>query len=327
METLESLKDLLNRMAKLRILVIGDLMLDRYIFGDAHRISPEAPVPVVDVEQEKATLGAAGNVALNLRSIGIDVEVFGTFGRDIYGEYLEHLLGVHGIRYHSSCRRRDIRTILKTRVIVRNQQLCRLDIEDSPDRYAPEQGDYFTDLLTHGGRYDGIILSDYGKGVIGQSTADEVIRMAQANHKIVAVDPKPKSRVQFLGVDLLKPNRSEALQMLGDYDGRGHFDGGEVCRKLFAKYYPKNLVITLGQEGMLVGANGEFVGQIGSNAREVFDVSGAGDTSIAFLTAALAAGEPIIRAAKLANFVAGIVVSKVGTATVTTEEILKTFPR
>jgi D-beta-D-heptose 7-phosphate kinase/D-beta-D-heptose 1-phosphate adenosyltransferase len=319
---MEALKDLLDRMGKLRILVIGDLMLDRYIFGDAHRISPEAPVPVVDVERERATLGAAGNVALNLRSIGVDVEVLGTYGEDIYGKHLEYLLKTHGIRCHSSCRRRGLRTILKTRIIVRNQQLCRLDIEDFSEKYSLEQNTYVKELLTKIGGYDGIIFSNYAKGTITQPLVDRVIKSAQYHGIVIAADPKPRSGLQFLGADLLKPNKSEALEMVGRQNMHDHFNAAEICQSIFAQNYPKNLVITLGQEGMLIAENGKIPEQISSEAREIFDVSGAGDTAIAFLTAALAAGESIMDAAKLANFASGIVVSKIGTAAVTAEEIL-----
>jgi D-beta-D-heptose 7-phosphate kinase/D-beta-D-heptose 1-phosphate adenosyltransferase len=209
MEVLQNLEDLLGRIAKLKMLVIGDLMLDRYIFGDAHRISPEAPVPVVDVEREKETLGAAGNVALNLRALGVDVEVFGTFGEDIYGKHLRHLLEMHLIRCHPDCQRKGVRTIIKTRVIVRNQQLCRLDVEDLPEKYSLEQNTYAKELLTKIGGCDGIIFSNYAKGTITQPLVDRVIKSAQCHGVVIAADPKPRSGVQFLGADLLKPNKSE----------------------------------------------------------------------------------------------------------------------
>ncbi|MDR1591008.1 MAG: PfkB family carbohydrate kinase [Puniceicoccales bacterium] len=318
---MEILKNLLERIVKLKILVIGDLMLDRYIFGDVSRISPEAPVPVVEVEREKETLGAAANVALNLRSVGVEVEVLGTFGFDIPGEHLKDLLFAHAIKFNSNCQQKDVRTILKTRIIVRNQQLCRLDIEDLPERYALEQNIYFEELLTKIDRYDGIIFSNYAKGTITQRIADQVIAVAQRHGIITAADPKPKSGIQFTEIDLLKPNRSEALEMVGAKDL--HFNGSEICRSIFAKHRPKHLVITLGHEGMLIAKDGKIVEQIGSNAREIFDVSGAGDTAIAFLTAALAARESIVTAAKLANLASGIVVGKVGTATVIAEEILQ----
>jgi D-beta-D-heptose 7-phosphate kinase/D-beta-D-heptose 1-phosphate adenosyltransferase len=315
------LENLLERISNLKMLVIGDLMLDRYIFGDANRISPEAPVPVIDVEQEKETLGAAGNVALNLRSMGIDVEVLGSFGLDIPGERLKHLLSAHAIKFNSSCQQKNIRTILKTRVIVRNQQLCRLDIEDAPEKYTLEQNIYLEELLAKIDHYDGIIFSNYAKGTITQHIADQVIGAAQSHGIVTAADPKPKSGIRFTGIDLLKPNKSEALEMMEIKNSQ--FNAQDICRSIFAEHRPKYLVITLGQDGMLIAKDGEIVEQIASNAQEIFDVSGAGDTAIAFLTAALAAHEPIISAAKLANLASGIVVGKVGTATVSPEEILK----
>ena len=169
-------------------------------------------------------------------------------------------------------------------------------------------------------RYDGIIFSNYAKGTITQPVADRIIAAAQCHGIVTAADPKPKSGIQFTGIDLLKPNKSEALEMVGT--GDFHSNASAICRNIFAQHRPKYLVITLGQDGMLIAKNGEIVGQIASNAREIFDVSGAGDTAIAFLTAALAAHESIINASKLANFASGIVVGKVGTATVTAGEIL-----
>ncbi|MDR0418520.1 MAG: PfkB family carbohydrate kinase [Puniceicoccales bacterium] len=318
-----ALENLLERIRKLKILVIGDLMLDRYIFGDVSRISPEAPVPIVDVEQEKETLGAAANVALNLRSVGVDVEVLGIFGFDMPGEHLKHLLVNHAIKFDPSCQQKNVRTILKTRIVVRNQQLCRLDIEDFPEKYALEQSIYLEKLLAKINRYDGVIFSNYAKGTITQPIVDRIIAAAQYHRIITVADPKPKSGIRFTGIDLLKPNKSEALEMVGRKDCHGYFNAIDVCRSIFVKHQPRYLVITLGQEGMLIAKNGEIIEQIASDAREIFDVSGAGDTAIAFLTAALAARESIVTAAKLANFAAGIVVGKIGTATVTTEEILK----
>ncbi|MDR2812616.1 MAG: PfkB family carbohydrate kinase [Puniceicoccales bacterium] len=318
---MKALENLLERIRKLKILVIGDLMLDRYIFGDANRISPEAPVPIVDVEQEKETLGAAANVALNLCSIGTDVEVLGSFGFDIPGERLKHLLLAYGIKFDPSCQQKNVKTILKTRVVVRNQQLCRLDIEDLPKKYTLEQNAYLEKLLAKIDRYDGIIFSNYAKGTITQPIADRVITAAQRHGIVTAADPKPKSGIRFTGIDLLKPNKSEAFEMVRTKNSR--FDVSDICRNIFAEYQPKYLVVTLGQDGMLVAKNGEIIEQITSNAREIFDVSGAGDTAIAFLTAALAARGSIVNAAKLANFAAGIVVGKIGTATATVEEILK----
>jgi D-beta-D-heptose 7-phosphate kinase/D-beta-D-heptose 1-phosphate adenosyltransferase len=323
MKTPENMEDLLQRIAKLKILVVGDLMLDRYIFGDANRISPEAPVPVVDVEMEKETLGAAANVALNLRSIGVDVEVFGVFGFDIPGERLKHLLSAHAIKFNPNCQRENVRTILKTRVVVRNQQLCRLDIEDLQKKYTLEQNAYWEELLAKINHYDGIIFSNYAKGAITQTVADQIIATARRHGVVTAADPKPKSGVYFNGIDLLKPNKSEALEMVGAKDFRGHFEADKICHSIFAQHRLKYLVITLGQEGMLIARDGEVMEQIASNAREVFDVSGAGDTAIAFLTAALAARESIVTAAKLANRASGIVVGKFGTATVSAKEILE----
>ena len=307
---------ILQQIATQKILVIGDLMLDRYIFGDASRISPEAPVPVVDVDHESDTLGAAANVALNLRSLGVDVDLLGVVGDDRYGEKMKYLLREKEI--HLIPCDRHVRTILKTRVIVRNQQLCRLDIEDDPQLYS------VTPLVLekiNWESYNAVILSDYAKGVISQALVDRIVECTNALKTIVSVDPKPRNNIIYRGVDLLKPNYSEALEFAGIKAKKIDYD--MLCHMVMEKQQPKNLVITLGKNGMVINGEDGQITQIKSTAREVFDVSGAGDTSIAVLTAAYANGVSLEDAAKLANCAAGIVVGKMGTATATAEEILR----
>lgn len=307
-----SLDRILEAMARLRILVVGDIMLDRYIFGDAQRISPEAPVPVVEVSRETATLGAAANVALNLHSLGVTVDLWGVLGNDRYGQHVQWLLEQYGIPLLHVPTTTEARTILKTRVVVRNQQLCRLDVEDAPVRYAPK-----LPITIDWKRYDAVIISDYAKGVVTQALFDELVAQAHCSGKIVAVDPKPKNHIIYHDVDILKPNYSEALELLS----LQNIPYKSLCDALFQKFHPKNLVVTLGKEGMLVALSNGTMQKVPSRAREVFDVSGAGDTSIAVLTAAYAAGESIETAAYLANIAAGIVVGKMGTATVTAQEL------
>ena len=305
---------ILQQIATQKILVIGDLMLDRYIFGDASRISPEAPVPVVDVDHESDTLGAAANVALNLRSLGVDVDLLGVVGDDRYGEQMKRLLREKEI--HLIPCEQHVRTILKTRVIVRNQQLCRLDIEDDPQLYSISPA-----ILEkiNWENYNAVIISDYAKGVVSQSLVDYVVNCKT----IIAVDPKPKNNIIYRGVDLLKPNYAEALEFAGIKTKKVTISYDALCAIVKEKQQPKNLVITLGKNGMVINGEDGQITQIKSTAREVFDVSGAGDTSIAVLTAAYAKGVSLENAAKLANCASGIVVGKIGTATATAEEILR----
>ena len=312
------MQELLDSVAGRRILVVGDLMLDQYTWGDASRISPEAPVPVVDVSRETQVAGGAANVALNLRSLGAEAEVCGWVGRDAAGDTLAGLLAARGIGLEPDFQSESRTTIVKTRVMVGNQQLCRLDREDVPAGYAfgPEEVGRVVERAVG---VDAVIFSDYGKG----SLSAELVAALSDFGSVLAMDPKPRRHIAHSGLDLLTPNRSEALQMAGIELARGEaFPAEEVCRRIYQSYAPRNLVVTLGGEGMLVSKAGEVSLRIPTMAREVFDVSGAGDTVIAALTLALAAGAEIERAAGFANLAAGIVVGKVGTATVSPDELL-----
>lgn len=312
------MKSLLESLAGRRVLVVGDLMLDQYTWGDASRISPEAPVPVVDVSRETHVAGGAANVALNLRSLAADAEVCGWVGRDAAGETLVGLLADAGIGLDPGFQSEGRTTIMKTRVMVRNQQLCRLDREDDPTGYAFGAEDV-AKVVERAAGADAVIFSDYGKGTLDA----ELIAALAETGPVLAMDPKPRRRIAHPGLDLLTPNRSEALQMAGLELARGEpFPEEEVCQRIYETYQPANLVVTLGGEGMLVSRNGEVSLKIPTMAREVFDVSGAGDTVVAALTLALAAGADIEKAARFANLAAGIVVGKVGTATVTPRELL-----
>ena len=316
------MQTLLGEMRQVRILVVGDIMLDRYLWGDADRLSPEAPVPVVKVARETFTVGGAANVAHNLRALGIAVELVGVAGQDADGRQLAAVLAGQQISFDPQLLRSDIATIVKTRVMCRRQQLCRLDQERDPAQYALSSDFLAKALVPKLAAVDAVIVSDYAKGVI----TTESLRFVQEHvrpHTLVALDPKPRPELAFQGVDLLTPNRTEALQLAGMHGTTaGAFPAEEVVRRIQERHQPKMLVVTLGGDGMLVCRDGRPGHQIPTAAREVFDVSGAGDTVIAVLTAALAAGASLDDAATLANLAAGVVVGKVGTATATAEEIL-----
>lgn len=316
------MQSILAKMRRVRILVVGDIMLDRYLWGDADRLSPEAPVPVVQVTRETVTAGGAANVAHNLQALGIAVDLVGVAGQDADGRALTMVLAGQKIGLDPQLLRRDIATIVKTRVMCRRQQLCRLDQERPPAQYALP-ADFLTNVLAPKlVAADAVILSDYAKGVVTSDT----IRFVQAHVRpqtLVALDPKPRPEMEFQGVDLLTPNRAEALQLAGLHGTTaGVFPAAEVVRRIQERHQPKMLVVTLGADGMLVCRDGKPGRQIPTAAREVFDVSGAGDTVIAVLTAALAAGASLDEAVALANLAAGVVVGKIGTATATAEEIL-----
>jgi D-beta-D-heptose 7-phosphate kinase/D-beta-D-heptose 1-phosphate adenosyltransferase len=313
--------DILDKLRGLNVLVIGDLMLDHYIRGDVQRISPEAPVPVVHAVKDTYVAGGAANVALNLASLGVNASVIGVLGADEHGDMLRGILSASGIDTAACPGRETISTIVKTRVIARNQQLCRIDREAASSSYQFEISPTLEEAVKNS---DAIIVSDYAKGVISQELLHFLIDQAQALGKIIAVDPKPSRELQFRGASLITPNRHEALQLAGlpEPEYGATYPLNEVCSRIFERYAPELLVVTLGAEGMALSTAGKVDHLLPTFAREVFDVSGAGDTVIATLTAALAAGATAREAASFANTAAGVVVSKMGTAVPTPAEIL-----
>lgn len=316
------MKELLEKVTSQKVLVIGDLMLDRYIFGDATRISPEAPVPVVDIDQQKYVAGGAANVALNLRSLGADVEICGWLGTDQDGNTLYDLLNQSNIELDPRFQSASIPTIVKTRVMVRNQQLCRLDQEAPPRGYEINQEDIQW-IAEKSKEKDAVILSDYGKGIMNSELIQAIQTSKSDKGPIIAMDPKPRRHIDHQCLDLITPNRSEALELARmEIQPHDPFPAEEVCRRIYEKYQPRHLVITLGGEGMLLSQKGKIDFTMPTTAREVFDVSGAGDTVVATLSLMMACGAEIEEAARIANLAAGIVVGKVGTATVSQEELL-----
>ena len=313
------MKDLLEQIKSLRILVIGDVMLDRYVMGEVSRISPEAPVPVLSVTDERSVAGGAANVALNVRSLGAKVESVGWFGKDERGDELIDILRSENIEVDQTFRFSTAPTISKSRVTASNQQICRVDRESPSDQYNPKIGEIDELLQTKLKFVDAVIVSDYGKGFV----TNELLSLVRQSAKFVSVDPKPSRLLDYAKPDLLTPNRLEALELAGlSRETRDPFPKDEVVARIFERFSPLLLAITLGSEGMLLAKEGRVEHVIPTAAKEVFDVSGAGDTVIASLTLAVAAGQSFESAAEFANLAAGVVVGKVGTATVSPYEIL-----
>ena len=313
------MKDLLEQIKSLRILVIGDVMLDRYVIGEVSRISPEAPVPVLSVTDERSVAGGAANVALNVRSLGAQVESVGWFGKDERGDELIDILRSENIEVDQAFRFSTAPTISKSRVTASNQQICRVDRESSSDQYNPKIAEIDELLQTKLKFADAVIVSDYGKGFV----TNDLLSLVRQSAKFVSVDPKPSRLLDYAKPDLLTPNRLEALELAGlSRETRDPFPKDEVVARIFERFSPLLLAITLGSEGMLLAKEGRVEQVIPTAAKEVFDVSGAGDTVIASLTLALAAGQSFENAAEFANLAAGVVVGKVGTATVSPSEIL-----
>lgn len=321
MISVQAARTVLRKIKGLRVLVIGDVMLDHYIWGDATRISPEAPVPVVDIARDTYTAGGASNVALNLRSLGAVAGVAGYVARDEAGTRLHALLDQKGINILDTPG--SGQTIVKTRVMVQHQQLCRLDRESPPEAYAFDPAAVARRLRAAIHASDAIILSDYAKGLLTDDVVAFVQAEARKSGSFVALDPKPKRPLHFKDLDLITPNRREALQLSGvAAEPHKPFPAAEVCAELHRRYATRHLVITLSEDGLLLSSNGKVGRTIPTAAREVFDVSGAGDTALASLTLALAAGVPLDTAAQFANACAGVVVAKLGTATVSPSELL-----
>ncbi|WP_395406656.1 D-glycero-beta-D-manno-heptose-7-phosphate kinase [Pseudoduganella sp. UC29_106] len=298
---------------KVRILVVGDVMLDRYWFGDVSRISPEAPVPVVRIQKREARLGGAANVARNAAALGAHAGLLGIVGADEAGTEVENLLEGGGI--HSYLKRDEaISTIIKLRVIGRQQQMVRIDFEEPPsDTVLRNKLVQFKTLLPD---YDVIVLSDYNKGSL-VNVAD-MIATARAEGKIVMVDPKGEDFTPYTGATVLTPNKSELKRIVGSWNSEDQLTA--KAQNLRAELKLDALLLTRSEEGMtLYTATDRF--HIPADAREVFDVSGAGDTVIATMAAMLGAGMSWNEAVQTANRAGGIVVGKLGTATVTREEL------
>lgn len=307
---------LVDRMRGRRIMVVGDLMIDEWIWGSVTRISPEAPVPVVAVTDHSFTLGGAGNVANNLVCLGARVEFVGTVGEDLFAADVRRMLREESVDDRGVVTVSDRPTTRKTRIVAHNQQVVRADWEDPTPLKVGDRDRVAAHVRERAASCDAVILSDYGKGLF---TA-EVVEAARAC-KLVLADPKPQNVDLFTGITCVAPNVQEAAAATGMAivdDASLERAGALLLERLRCRY----VVITQGEHGMaLFGAAGERLA-IPSVARKVFDVSGAGDTVIAVLSLALAGGASIERAMQLANFAAGAVVEKLGTATASGDEIL-----
>ena len=302
-----------EQLAQSRVLIVGDVMLDRYWFGSTDRISPEAPVPVVRVQRDEDRVGGAANVALNAAVLGAQATLLSVVGADEPGRKLVTLLVDTPIR---NAMRQDptLKTTVKLRVVSRQQQLIRLDFEHKPDHevLAAMMERYEQELTFH----DVVLLSDYGKG--GLEHLDQMMNLARTQGKAILVDPKGRDYSRYAGATLLTPNRAELAQVVGDWSSEQ--DLTARAQGLRKKLSLKALLLTRSEEGMsLYTETGEL--HIPTEAKEVYDVSGAGDTVIATVAVMLGAGLSMEDAVRTANRAAGIVVGKLGTASVTPKEL------
>jgi D-beta-D-heptose 7-phosphate kinase/D-beta-D-heptose 1-phosphate adenosyltransferase len=325
------LKDILARAKSKRILVIGDLMLDEFVWGKVGRISPEAPVPVVEVTRESFYPGGAANVARNLREFSSKVAVVGMFGTDRGGRQLRELLAEQSIDTKGAIEDSGFPTIVKTRIIARNQQVVRVDREQLRSPAPAQVSRVVRNLQRALAKTDALIFEDYGKGFLSADLVRQISEQAIAAGKIVTADPNPQHSVDWKKLTAVKPNRTEAFLAAGlpwrdsaEDPGKDKplLKAGEI---LLAKWQTKLLLVTLGEQGMMLFERGKEPHHIPTKARQVFDVSGAGDTAIALFTLALCCDATPVEAAEIANHASAVVVGKLGTATVTPDELFSSF--
>ena len=319
----QSIQSILKAVPSLNVLVVGDAMLDRYIFGDTERISPEAPVPIVKIEREACHLGGACNVALNLKSLGANVTFLGSVGTDEAGSVLQRLLREAGISFCGDNFRSDVQTIVKTRIVARHQQLCRLDREKKFSESSVAAVIAQTEAFLQKNAVSAVLVSDYAKGTVTQELLDRLVELKKRYSFFLAVDPKPKNTLCYNGIDLLKPNRAEALQLANfDTEPNRTFPSDAVAKEIFKHHSVRYLAVTLGEQGIALAENGGSIHMAPAVAKEVFDVSGAGDTALSALTVAFCTHRTPSEAIAFANLLSGIVIRKVGTAVATPEKIL-----
>jgi rfaE bifunctional protein kinase chain/domain len=320
------LKELKNNFKGKRIAIIGDMMLDIYYWGDVKRISPEAPVPVLEVENEIFRFGGAANCALNIAKLGGQPDPIGVIGYDSFGTVFNSLLSEANISHHGIIEDDHRPTTAKTRVIADSQHIVRIDKESKEIINTTVQKklfDYLQSIIKH---IDGIILQDYNKGVLTKSLIKKTIQLANKYDKLVTVDPKFNNFFEYKNVTVFKPNRKEAEDVLG-MRIRSDEDISFAGKTLLKKMNAANILLTLGEGGIAVFEKNKPEKRMPTKARKVADVSGAGDTVISALTMALAAGASIIEASFLANYAGGIVCEEVGIVPIELDKLFETISK
>lgn len=329
--TAQRAEEILNQGKRSSILAIGDAMLDCFVSGEVSRISPEAPVPVLRFQSESFMPGGVANVARNLTSLGAPTAIFAVTGQDREGRRLKSLLKKERVDCRGLYASAQRTTCLKTRIVARQQQIVRVDREIIQELDEAEQEALQKRILEALPQASAVILGDYGKGAVTDSLLAFVKKECQRREIWISLDPKPVHKVNLADLSLITPNRKEAFQLAGLDDATPHDNPLEdknlrlAASRLLRRLRPAALLITLGEQGMLLCRRGRIPILVSTLAQEVFDVSGAGDTAIASFTLAIAAGASPLEAAGFSNRAAGIVVGKKGTATVSRKELLASF--
>lgn len=320
------LTEIVNRFDEAKVLVIGDVMMDEYIWGDVSRISPEAPVPVVKVVKESFIPGGAANVVRNINSLKGKVYLVGTIGNDLLGKRLKKVLAKTGVSTQGLIIDRSRPTTQKTRIIAHSQQVVRIDKEKTDSVASHTRKRLISALERFINRVDIIVVSDYGKGIIASSVLKKIFSLAKKHKKRVVIDPKVGHFKDYRGATILTPNKNEARVALGGV--LTEEESIHSVGKRFLKELNLNaLLITRGAEGMSLFQKDKEIINIPTVAQEVYDVTGAGDTVTAVLALGLATGADFLPSAQIANFAAGIVVKEIGAATVSKKDLLKRIRR
>ena len=329
--SIRRVRQILDTARKARVLVVGDVMLDHFIWGSVARISPEAPVPVVEISSESFMPGGAANVARNLTALNASVELYGSVGQDDAAKQLRSLLKRHQVGCGGLVAGSVRPTTLKTRIVAHQQQVVRIDRESRGDLNGRLATRLIAAIKAELPRADAVIVGDYGKGVVTQTLLNELKPLCRSHGRWLSMDPKPVHHLNLSNLSLITPNRKEAFELANLEDDTRHTNPLadksllRTADHLLNELCPAVLLITLGETGMLLCQRGQKPFHIPTLAQEVFDVSGAGDTVIATFTLAIAAGASPLEAAIISNHAAGIVVGKVGTATASAEELLESF--
>lgn len=324
-------QQLLRTARQRRILVVGDVMLDQFIWGTVSRISPEAPVPILEFQRESFIPGGAANVARNLSALGVTTEIFGLIGHDHAGTQLKELLKKSGTGIRGLISQPERPTSIKTRIVAHQQQVVRVDREVKTECPSPTARRLLAAIEPALLSADALIVGDYGKGVVSQELLDGLKQTCRARGVWLSLDPKPVHALNLSRLSMITPNRKETFALANIQDEHRASDPLKdrdlmrATQSILESLKPAILLTTLGDQGMLLCRQGERPFHIPTVAQEVYDVSGAGDTVIAIFTLAIAAGASPVEAAILSNHAAGIVVGKIGTAAVHEEELLASF--
>ena len=318
----ERLLELENSFKNFNVAIIGDMMLDGYLWGDVKRISPEAPVPIVEIDNEFFRFGGAANVALNISELGANAIPFGLLGNDDNASIFKDLVSKANMSADFLITDASRPTTTKTRVISADQQIVRID-KESKEKISDElEQTLFTSLKSNINNIDAIILEDYNKGVLSKTLISEIIELANKENKIISVDPKFENFFNYKNVTVFKPNLKETEDSFGIKISSKN-DIEKIGFKLFEKLNSKYILLTLGADGMAIFENGKPMEIIPTKARKVLDVSGAGDTVISTLTISLLAGATISEATHLANYAGGLVCEEAGVVPIEKEKLFR----